>query len=865
MSRIKIDYGIDLGTTNSAIAKMVQGNVRIIKSEFFQKDTLPSCVGFMQRRDRSVITVGDEAYSQLERDRRMKFADPNYASEIFIEFKRTMGTDKRYSSQVMEKSFSSEELSAEVLKKLKSFELDEKFDAVIVTVPAKFTLNQKDATVNAAKLAGFDYCELIQEPVAASIAFGMESEIKDGFWIVFDFGGGTFDIALMKVEDGIMKVIDTDGDNNLGGKNIDYAIIDEILISYLKENYSIDSVLSDPVRLNDFRNEWKGMIEKAKIELSYTTKDYVDMLTELGEDYGKDDDGNLIELDLKFTKAEFERIASPFFQEAVDITNNLLKRNNLSGEDLATIILVGGPTHTPLLRNMLKKQVSEKVNTDKDPMTVVAEGAALYASTVDIPNIIVKKNIDEQSVMLDVGFESSSVELSEYISVKVADNQSQQISDSSGLQIEISRGTGWSTGRIPFNVRGEVIEVRLEANKSNIFRIDLFDSKGDRIKISPSEFTVLQGFKQGQSGATLPYHIGIEVHDEVLKRDEFIPIKGLEKNATTPVTGIENGLRTPRELRPGNIENIINIPLYQGDHNSVGTKAFYNHYIADVIISGDDIPALIPVNSPINLTVKVMRDEQMTVAAYFPTIDYTVEKEVKIRSTSIPSSTVIKNYIERAIEQTYHSSYVDHSEKISEIRAILEDLLIKLEQGGADYERQNHVLGDLRKQQIELDILEKELELPKMKEILESNFYEVEKLIKEIEDKGFAEGSRLNLQNTKTALEDFRKNIRTVLSNTTNHNQQIRDIQRLDHELRMFDFQIRDTLAGVYSKIELIKGIHNEFHIIKWKDPQRARALIDKGLEMAVRNPSENELLQIMKEIVKLFADEEQSKLLKGM
>jgi len=240
-----------------------------------------------------------------------------------------------------------------------------------------------------------------------------------------------------------------------------------------------------------------------------------------------------------------------------------------------------------------------------------------------------------------------------------------------------------------------------------------------------------------------------------------------------------------------------------------------------------------------------------------------VEKEVKIRSTSIPSSTVIKNYIERAIEQTYHSSYVDHSEKISEIRAILEDLLIKLEQGGADYERQNHVLGDLRKQQIELDILEKELELPKMKEILESNFYEVEKLIKEIEDKGFAEGSRLNLQNTKTALEDFRKNIRTVLSNTTNHNQQIRDIQRLDHELRMFDFQIRDTLAGVYSKIELIKGIHNEFHIIKWKDPQRARALIDKGLEMAVRNPSENELLQIMKEIVKLFADEEQSKLLK--
>ena len=236
MARSKIDYGIDLGTTNSGIARMENGEPVILKSDF-QMDTLPSCVSFNKKQ---AIQVGLSAFNTLKRDKLGAMKEfKAESSNTFIEFKRTMGTDKIFPSSNMTREFTSEELSSEVLKKLKSFVTDEDFKSIVITVPAKFTINQKDATSRAAKLAGFEHCELLQEPIAASMAYGLDSTSKDGLWLVFDFGGGTFDAALLKVEDGIMKVIDTEGDNYLGGKNIDYAIVDEIIIPYLQKNFAM--------------------------------------------------------------------------------------------------------------------------------------------------------------------------------------------------------------------------------------------------------------------------------------------------------------------------------------------------------------------------------------------------------------------------------------------------------------------------------------------------------------------------------------------------------------------------------------------------------------------------------------------------
>ncbi|MBK9552376.1 MAG: Hsp70 family protein [Saprospiraceae bacterium] len=243
--RTKIDYGIDLGTTNSAIARMENGKPVILKSDV-QMDTLPSCIAVTPRKSIIQGVAAAKAY-RTEKLRALELNNDG-ASNAYLEFKTTMGTDITYPSSFLNKEFTSEELSAEILLKLKSFVKDENVNSIVITVPARFKVPQNEATIKAGKLAGFEVVELLQEPIAASIAYGLDAKNKDGIWLVFDFGGGTFDVALVKVVQGVMTVIDTAGDNNLGGKDLDLAMIDKLIIPYLDENYSIKSFLKDPLK-----------------------------------------------------------------------------------------------------------------------------------------------------------------------------------------------------------------------------------------------------------------------------------------------------------------------------------------------------------------------------------------------------------------------------------------------------------------------------------------------------------------------------------------------------------------------------------------------------------------------------------------
>ena len=236
------------------------------------------------------------------------------ASNTFIEFKRTMGTDKQYYCANLNKEFSSEDLSADILKQLKAFVTDEPIDAVVISVPAKFTINQKDATVRAAKdLAGFRHVELLQEPIAASMAYGLGADNKDGHWLVFDFGGGTFDAALIKVEEGIMKVIDTEGDNYLGGKNLDFAIVDEIIVPYFRENFAVASILEDEKKKSILRHAMKFYAEEAKIKLSFN--DTYNVLSDLGDIPGEDDEGEEFELDITIDQSMMREAIGRYFRK----------------------------------------------------------------------------------------------------------------------------------------------------------------------------------------------------------------------------------------------------------------------------------------------------------------------------------------------------------------------------------------------------------------------------------------------------------------------------------------------------------------------------------------------------------------------
>lgn len=298
MGRTKIDYGIDLGTTNSAIGRMDDGKIRIIKSDDSQSDTTSSCVHFNKKQ---ICFVGQKALGLFSNEAENTFKKFSMTDEYpkeknsYIEFKRTMGTDKQYVSSHMQRAFSSEDLSAEVLKKLKSYVRDDdEVKSAVITVPAMFQQHQVVATKNAAELAGFQYCELLQEPITASMAYGLTAQNADGFWLVFDFGGGTFDAALMRVEEGIIKVHDTSGDNHLGGKNIDYAIVDEILIPYLENEYDLENILENDRGRELLRESLKRPAEEIKIEFASKKPE----VKYYKDDMGEDGEGKELMLDI---------------------------------------------------------------------------------------------------------------------------------------------------------------------------------------------------------------------------------------------------------------------------------------------------------------------------------------------------------------------------------------------------------------------------------------------------------------------------------------------------------------------------------------------------------------------------------------
>lgn len=863
MGHNKLIYGIDLGTTNSSIARISEGKPKIQKSDV-QKDTMSSCVRFHLRKKKDGFAtqetiVGENAFNQLVVDWTNALKYPDRSIDTFSEFKRTMGTDVKYFSAAMDKSYDSEELSAEVLKKLLSFVVGEEIRATVITVPAKFKPDQKAATIRAAGLAGLDYCELLAEPVAASMAYGLDSKIKDGYWVVFDLGGGTFDAALLKLSDGIMKVVDTEGNNRLGGKDLDYAIVDQILLPYFEHNYSIETILSDERKRLSFRNCWKPDAESAKIELSYKRSAVLPLVVSRPESL-LDDDNEPIDIDLTITRDDYEAIAAPYFQKAVDLTKDLLRRNNINPQELVALIPVGGPTLTPLLRKMLKEQITDKADFSIDPMTVVALGAALYASTIDAPNSVVLPSRNKMKVQLDLKYESTSVEPEELLSVKITTDEATPVVPGN-IYLVIGR-EGWETGRINLTPTGEVVELSLVENTVNQFTVSLFDTLGNKLECEPDSFVILQGFKPSQQGAILPFNIGIEIHNDILERDELEPIPNLEKNKSAPVTGQIGKLLTASPLRPGNREDFIEVPIYAGDFSSEGTRAIYNDLIKKIRITGDDVPSYIPEKSSVEITVKVLRDERMSFSAYFPLIDHTIDLSVDIPRKPVPTVDVLEEYISDSERITRELGENIPAEQKSKITKDLNQLSESLETASEDMDRRLQVLEDVRKIQREVDVLERALLIPKLEQKLKDDFFALEKLIKEINEKGLDD--RYNMPRIDSDLEDKRHKVDQLIKmDSQRSNEKIKLIKSMIWDIGMLEFSLRDVIAGIQMDINFLKYYSAHFDEYEWKDEAKARDRIRRALAYSADNPAKEELRDMVIEVIHLLPDAEQHKLMK--
>ena len=653
---MKVNYGIHLGISSASIAKMEDGVPVILKSDTL-KDKMPICIYLNKKGS---IQVGDAANNANKREIIKNQKGWNSSSNnAFVEFTRTLGTDKTYYSTNANKSFTSTELVAEIIKTLISFEKGKDVNAAVITVPDTFRINQIEAVREAGELAGLQQVEILQESVASSLAYGLDSIKFQGFSLVFSFDD-VFDVSLIKNN----SIIETERDNYLGGKNLDFTIVDEIILPYIQENFVIDSILTDDIKRQILRNSLQFYAEDAKKKLSYNEK--YDILTNLGDIPGEDDEGEEIELDITITQTYIKKALSPIFQKAIDVSKSLLERNNFKGTSLDSLILIGGSTLSPVLRTMLEEQIC-KPDTSIDPKTAIAKGAALYASTINISEEVIEQTRDKTNIQLEIGFESESVEFEEFITLKIlVDKTDCKIPKK--VLAEITRGDKcWSSGKIEIDIVGEVIEVALIEGKRNEFEVSLFDEKGKRLECEPNNFSIIQGVRINT--ATLPYNIGTEIKDKTTGKIIFRTIKGLEKNQSIPAVGTYNGIKTGFPIRPGLESDFIRIPIYEGDHGAEGTRVIYNEHVLDVIISGADLPTLLPENSDVDLTISVDRSEKITVTAYFPSIDFSTEVNVQSQYNSISLEKVEDLLFELTENEIISSSeFQNYFEQLSKLK-----------------------------------------------------------------------------------------------------------------------------------------------------------------------------------------------------
>ena len=359
----EIILGIDLGTTNSVVA-VVESKKPIVLENEGGKRTTPSFVSFKNNE----IIVGEVAKRQME-------TNPNTIASI----KRLMGKNKTVKANNRE--YKPEEISAMILSHLKQYaekKLGKKVSKAVITVPAYFNNAEREATKNAGKIAGLTVERIINEPTAAALAYGIDKKEKDEKILVYDLGGGTFDVSILDLSEGTFEVLSTSGDNNLGGDDWDNRIVDWLLKS-INDKHGVD-VKSDKMAMQRL----KFAAEKAKIELSgqKTTTITLPFLA-------MKKDGPL-NVELELTRVNFENMTSDLVEKTRKPIEDALSEAKLSASDINEVLLVGGSTRTPAIQHLVETTLGKKANHSINPDEVVALGAAIQGGVLagDIDDVL---------------------------------------------------------------------------------------------------------------------------------------------------------------------------------------------------------------------------------------------------------------------------------------------------------------------------------------------------------------------------------------------------------------------------------------------------------------------------------------------
>ena len=602
MNRTTIDYGIDLGTTNSAIAVLKGVATEIIKNNA-DGDITPSAVSIDKK---GALQVGQRA-----RNRGIDAPE-----DAYMEFKRRMGSDHIYQFRSSGQSRSPEELSAEVLKSLRADvqqRVGELIEAAVITVPAAFELHQCEATRRAAQLAGFRESPLLQEPVAAALAYGFQVEEHKAYWLVYDFGGGTFDAAIIKSEEGTINVVNHGGDNFLGGSDIDWAIVEELLVPRILEQHLLENFKRGNARWRQAFAKLKRAAETAKIDLSRSDRAPLETCR------FEDDAGGEIEFDAELRLDQVVRVATPVIRRSIEICRRVLQEKNLEPKAIERVILVGGPTLAPYFRSLLVDGLGIPLDHSVDPLTVVAKGAAVFAGTQKL-QASSGTPISAGSFSIDLKYQPVGIDDTPSVGAKVS---SAEVTDFTGFAIEIiNQKTQWRSGRIALRPDGVFLTtIHADKGERNSFRIELFDAAGLMQLVRPDEFH---------------YTIGNVVEEQPLINSLGVALANnhydhfFEKGSGLPLRAARN-FRTIVPLRRGQSGELLRIPLVEGEQD----LADRNRKVGELEIRADNIPRDLPAASDIEVTLSISADRIIRITAYVPLLDEHFEGKIDMRSHTV--------------------------------------------------------------------------------------------------------------------------------------------------------------------------------------------------------------------------------------
>lgn len=555
--------GIDLGTTNSAICSYDGQNVRVWKSPD-QNDVTPSAIYIDKRGNRY---YGQRAYDNAPRN-------PNNSATLF---KRFMGTSTRIEIKGAGITMTPEECSAEILKVLFGYLPEDirnaEDTAVVITVPAAFNQMKKDATLEAARLAGFRHVALMQEPVAAVMSVMRRSK-SEGIFLIYDLGGGTFDVSIAENIGGKVNLLAHGGIEMCGGRDWDRIVFNSIVVPWLRSNFKLpeDFLANSQYKTLISLAQWAS--EKAKIELSSREESTI----ALGESEARcmDLEGEEIYLDIPITRSQLDGYISEMVSETVSATRETMQKAGLTANDIERIVFVGGPTNYKPLRDAVCRELSLPADVSINPMTAVAEGASIFAESINWED----NKHGRKAIAAEV---KSDCEISFRYTARTPDAHARIVfvtKDVQGFSAEIkSIDTGWTSGRTSLE-NGSTMTLPLQNSGENIFEVSVFDAYGRPMTLEEKRIIIT---KTIATIGAIPASQSIGV--EVMKTLGGSPVLDflIREGDDLPKRGVTT-FKAGQTVKAGSNAS-LNIKLWEG---SIESPVEDNRFIGVLKISGTD-------------------------------------------------------------------------------------------------------------------------------------------------------------------------------------------------------------------------------------------------------------------------------------